>query len=165
MSNILPIQPIAVVDTPPRTRARVTVVESVYYQMPGKAAVGPETARYTEMIDTEEFAYSRTVKIYDTWVRLDLGWLEGKRCYMLKLQNTTHRPPSTTPSPEELREHESRVLEYGICPVGTYDVIPIGFIKPGQDARWCPINPERIYVRCKTDKAELSYFVIPGEGK
>lgn len=71
------------------TKARLTVVESVYHQINGEQPTIVDPG-YTVPIKSDEQPYIRRLTITDSWQPLDCGWIN--KASLLVLQNTERDP-------------------------------------------------------------------------
>lgn len=138
---------------------RITVVENVYHQIPGENVNGPPPSRFYRWLESDEQAYTRSIKIGMEWQELDLGWLKGKQGALLIITNNLKRLPSRKPSAEEENEFYSKVLEIGILERDG-KVTPIAYIPIGEDIRLPPLSLDRYRIRCQTENGKYLIFLV-----
>lgn len=155
--NIRDEVPIRVV---PVKQPRITIVSSVYHQIPGDKTSGPPQSKYYRWLESDEQPYSRTVKVGIEWEPIDTGWLKDKEHSLLVITNSLKRLPSRKPTPEEEAEFYSHVLEIGWIEQDN-SVTPIGYIPVGEDIRISPLNMHRYRIRSQTPDGKYSIFLVP----
>lgn len=139
---------------------RITVVSNVYHQIPGEPPAAPPPTRFYRWIESEEQAYSRTVKIGLGWNPIDLGWLVDKGEYsIIILTNSLKRLPTRKPSAAEEQEFFSKVLEVGLLG-SDGEVTPIAYIPVGEDMRLSPLNLDKYRIRSRSVDGKYSIFLV-----
>lgn len=150
--------PIASVSAP-----RLTVVSNVYHQIPGEPVAGPPPSRHYRWLESDESAYSRTVKIDKEWAPIEMGHLSKVKCSMIYLANAVKRLPSRKPTTEEIEQFKAQILEVAIQVEGTNgDLLVLNDLPIGEDMR-IP-NPRilsLLRIRCVTGAAKYSIFLVP----
>lgn len=160
MPNPLEAQtnPISSVSAP-----RITVVSNVYHQIPGEPTAGPPPMRHYRWLESDESAYSRTVKINKEWAPIEMGHLSKVTCSMIYLANAIKRIPSRKPTPEEAEQFKAQILEVAIRIGETdHDLLILNELPVGEDMR---IPNPRILpilrIRCVTGPAKYAIFLVP----
>lgn len=135
-------------------KARLTVVDTVYYQSPEMQATSAES-RFSRPLDTlDEQPYIRRMKVTEEWAPLDCGWLN--ECSMLMLVNEEGKGLEKIPTEEEKTEISKRVIEVRF---GSETVEWL--ILPGESLRGYPINPKLMFIRCRNGCAKLTINLFP----
>ncbi len=156
--QVPPITPLE--DT--KRRARLTIVKQLYHNVPGEDTNGPSPLRFFRWLASDEIAYARTIKVGEEWIPLDLGWLAGKGCSYLSLENVSVRPLGKRASPEEEAEWAAKVIEWGIViGAGQVMVAAVGYLLPEEGTGFSPTGVEQLRVRCRKGTGRLAYFVVP----
>lgn len=136
------------------SKARLTVVDTVYYQSQEMPAISAES-RFSRLLETlEEQPYVRRMKVSEEWAPLDCGWLN--ECSMLMLVNEEGRGLDKIPTQEEQKLINKRIIEVRF---GSEDVEWL--IPPGESLRGYPINPKLMWIRCQTGQAKLTINLFP----
>lgn len=136
-------------------RARLSVIDAVYYQSPQGEPVVTES-RFARWLSTTEQPYSRRLLIGEDWTALDTGWLE--QTGMLVLENEGLPPGPEQPSAEERAAAPARILEVACCGMNRGCWI----IPPGESMRAQPDgNPAQIRVRCRQGQTHCKVTLYP----
>lgn len=136
------------------SNARLTVVDTVYYQSPDMPATSAESRFSRELDNTDQQPYVRRTKVTEEWAALDCGWLN--ECSMLLLVNEEGRGLQKIPTPEEKKEIAFKVLEIRFGSELVEWLIP-----PGESLRGYPVNPNQMFVRCRSGEAKLTIHLFP----
>lgn len=144
----------------PVKKPRITIVSSVYHQIPGEKTLGPPRSGFYRWLESDEQSYTRTVKIGEAWQPLDAGWLKDKEYSLLTIANSLKRLPSRKPTPEEEEEFYSKVLEIGLLERDG-EVTPISYIPIGEDIRLPPLNFDRYRIRSRSVDGKYTIFLVP----
>lgn len=130
----------------------VTVVESVYHQVPGEQPTQPVESRYSSELATDEQPFIRKFKVGSEWKALETGWLND--CSMLVLKNEA--PHWTVqPTDEERLEAALKVVEMG-CGGKALAELP-----PGESLRFRPADICSLRVRCIAGAANCVLCLFP----
>lgn len=146
----------------PVAKPRVTIVSTVYHQVPGDNGSSSPPARYSCWLESSEDAYDRTVRVGPEWTPLDLGWV-GDFASVLSLTNVTKRPPGRIPTETELAEEEARVLLIGLeVAIGDQTVV-LDFceLRKGETMMLHPVNLGAYRVRASSGECKCSVFLVP----
>lgn len=140
--------------------ARLTVVESVYYQAFGEDPFGV-AHNFSRGLETNEQPYIRKLTATEEWTKLDTGWLE--KCSELVIVNEEGNFPHRLPTAEKRLEISKRIIEVGNAIPYLDDVhcIKTWEIRPKEDMRGCPADLDNIYIRCQSGRAKLTVYIIP----
>lgn len=141
--------------------ARLTVVESIYYQQSGQQPVQHDCQHY-ENVYSDEQPYLRNLKIGSDWQPIDHGWLTSWG--LLLVSNEEGKGLLTVPTLEEQEEINSRVLQLGIALDSTNDIKKVQLlstIPPGRSMRWYPENLLNLRLRCQHGKARCRISLFP----
>jgi hypothetical protein len=140
-------------------KARLTVVEQVYHQLPGENPTRIESKFY-QALDIAEQLYHRRMKATERWQKIDCGWIQevSEVC----IHNDEGRFLVVQPSDEERAEAARKVLEvsfgdYGPDPPSG----PVWLVRPGQSMRGCPSEFQRLCIRSQCGEARCSIYLIP----
>lgn len=147
----------------PVSAPRITVVSNVYHQIPGEPTAGPPATRHYRWLQSDESAYSRTVKIDKEWASIEMGHLSKANCSMIYLANAVKRLPSRKPTAEEIEQFKTQILEVAIRIGETdHDLLVLNELPVGEDMR---IPNPRILpilrIRCVTGPAKYAIFLVP----
>lgn len=143
----------------PRTPARITVVENIYYHVRGESPM-LVNSRYVRTMQTTEQAYGpRRVQVGEEWTRLDLGWV--KRCGMLHLENVEGRSFAVIPTPSQLQDLMMNGLVEIACSEDT-PTTPHFYLPPRESMRVVPISATAMWARCRKGTVRLLLTAIPG---
>jgi len=171
--NIVEFTPVS--GTPKSTKkvsARLTVVESVYYQPPhgiGEVTPPMET-RFSRPIESDESPYRRvSVTIGSEWTKLDCGWLEDLPCGHLVIQNMEGKFTQRIPTAEQILESQSRVIELKFLPESDFvperellSTTPVHIVIPAKEScRFQPQSLKNLYLRCRNGEAKYTLTLIP----
>lgn len=144
-------------------KARMTVVESVYFQGLSVAPAGSDR-RFGRFVQSDDDPYQRTCKLSQDWQPLDLGGYLDK-VGMLCFYNEPNRR-ATIPTAEQKAEDEARVVEMGIAAGGDGEegvevVVPFAQVLPGESGRIHPSCARRLRLRCRQGKARCVVLALP----
>lgn len=137
---------------PQKPRARLTVVEMVYYQAPGEQ---PEsyTCNFCRELLSEEQPYQRKKLATEEWKPLDFGWVDVAG--QLVITNDEGKNRQVTPSPEELAVLAEKVIQVSTFATDFYWKVP-----PGESMRAYP-SDHKLFIRCTKGTARYTITVIP----
>jgi hypothetical protein len=138
--------------------ARITVVgQMVHTDESGGLSVAED--RYSRPCkDGKEQTYQRKIFIGPSWEKLNTGWV--KEIGELHLQNREAKNWQNNPTPQELEEALSRIVQLGINVDSRH--IAIATIRPGgRRLALEPVSSEEFYVRCLNGTAECFLTVMP----
>lgn len=140
-----------------KAKNRYVVVEMVHFQPIDGQPVSHES-RFNRRVDSEEQPYGpRRTRVTDTWTEIDLGWLRGDNVGQLIIQNDEGKGLQTQPSPEEIRDIKSRVIEVSMGDSG-----PLFRIPPGESIRLTSPAPElSLRLRCVNGPARITFIAFP----
>jgi hypothetical protein len=169
--------------------SRLTVTRNTYYQRAGESPVHVPSL-FTRVTRTGEQAYSRTglrLRREDGWVAIDVGWL-AEGCGLVVVKNEGGDPRRVQPTDDERAAEDARGIEWGVLlevptpaptqpaapkePVTAFDpptpapepalnVVPIGWIPPGEDLPISAHRPGGLVVRALGDYARYSVHAFP----
>lgn len=136
-------------------KGRLTVVEKVYHQNPGK---GPtETVgSFSRDLETKQQIYVRYLDATEEWQPLDTGWL-WKDVGHLIVQNDEGQSPRVKPTEEELEELAKRVIELSYDPDGEGSWL----VPPGESMRGTPSSAFKLFFRCRSGTTEFTLTLVP----
>jgi hypothetical protein len=142
------------------TKSRIVVKETVYFQPSGDGPISVENG-WSAWLATDEQPYCRRMKVEESWVPLDMGWLED--CSLIHL----HNPAPTfqvNPTDEEKREASSRIVQIGVMPalpLQSEQPTPFAVLSPGTSMHLSPFDAKSLLVRCLHSEVRLSLTIIP----
>lgn len=113
---------------------RLTVVDKIYFQDSiNQEGASDVPSLFDCVIQSDEQPYSRRNNLKDTeWHSLDLGWLSDC-CGMVSIQNRTANDPQVVPSPEQVKELATKILQIGVQ--HGVDIVQFSEIMPGESLR------------------------------
>jgi hypothetical protein len=137
-------------------KARITIVEHVYYQTPNHEAMscGSKFGRFLKTED--EQPYIRHLTLTQEWEKIDTGWL-GNKVGLLLVENKDKGPTivmavDPTPNNQSQRTMHSppkaSLVEYAI-------------ILPGESQRIQPINVSNLRIKCNAEACRCVIHVFP----
>lgn len=132
---------------------RMTVVLNIYHQHPGDDASHVANVE-SRALNTVCEVYSRRITITPEWMPLDLGWI-GKEAGTIVIQNIEGKDITEQPSPEQIKETESRVI------LLSYDKVRSFEVRVGACYYGTPTHLEDLRISCPTGKALARITVIP----
>lgn len=152
---------------------RITIVESVYHQLPGKNPVAKPT-RHLCVCESAERPYERTITIGKDWVAIDLGWFkEGNAKPGLVQIFNDQKPPVPVMMGGRPPEKSKAVSGSGEGEQGPPEAIPDGVyisfdgqkptlhLPPGESARFRPLKHDQIWLRSTNDSDDVTIIVYP----
>lgn len=154
--TVTEISPIKPVETPVPTRARITVVDTVYHQATGADPTCVES-RFNRELLTDELPYSRQMKLEEHWKPLDHGWMSAAG--MLFVRNEEGRFAQVVPTAVERGESLRKVVEVGI--ETSAGVIPIASVPPGESCRFVPMDVRILRLRTRHKMAKVTLTLFP----
>lgn len=123
----------------PTTTDRLTLNLQLCYEQSETPPVGASVVTSKIIQPSEEEAYRRKLKIKESSVPLDLGWLLGENITAVFLEN--YRPPhKLTPSPEEREEAEAAVLRVSLGDEVSNSIL----VFPGSFLFFKPEDPSKV---------------------
>ena len=140
----------------PAMRARLVVVESVYHQMPDGQPTTAQAPPHVCELETDEQPYARKYKATEEWRPLDCGWLD--RASMLHVVNEEGRF-LVQPTDAEREEVNRKVIELAVSVQGS--LTPFAEIPPHETARFRPVDPKALRVRCRHGATKFTLTLFP----
>lgn len=158
---------------PPRRKAFVSVVDTLFYQRSAGNQPVSFPSRYNHELVSTEQAYSRELTVTTDWKGLDHGWLE--RGFMLKLFNREGTNLTSQPGEAGWADIRSRVVEVGVLalvpdqgrrtqwsePRPPSVPVVLTLVRPGTDIRIQPDELGRLVVRCRNQTANCTLNIVP----
>lgn len=144
------------------------------------------TFGFSRSQETEEQAFSRTIKVGEEWVKLEVGWI--KTCSGLLLVNEEGRRLQRVPDHQEREDMKERIVEICLLPyeditLGTLipahieprdmhspprpapqgpKLSPLLYLPPGETSGpLYPVNVHGIYLRCRKGSVKVTTLLIP----
>jgi len=155
MSRLLPtpdgVHPVNV-GPPASLKARVTVVEHVYHQLPDEQPLEIE-ARFSRYLDSDEQLYTRRLKLSTEWELLDTGWVHKPSTIVLR--NEEGKFTQVKPTDEERAEATKHVVEVRVGDEGEAQ----WYVPCGESFRGSPSRP--VYVRSRVPHTRATIWAIP----
>lgn len=139
-------------------RARLSLVEMVYYARPGQNPLTLETRNYRWQA-TDEQPYVRQLLIDHAWTAIDPGWVKEPGVLHVKNEEGKY---TTYPTEEQRLETESKIIELGVVHKQGTDVaiIPFALVYPGFSQRVDVLMWKHYALRCPTGKAQAIVTVL-----
>lgn len=137
------------------TTPRLAVVENIYFIPPGEQPTGISN-RHERKLLSDEQPYIRHAKLGVEWTKLDTGWL--KKGSTLAIRNEEGLALQTIPTDEQTQEIDAKVIEVSLRGDGVVDLL---LLPRGDSCRFCPLNPETIFLRCRRGKARVNITLYP----
>ena len=94
----------------PQDQDRITIVLQFHHQHYMEQPTTVSSA-HSEMLETTVEPYSRRVTLTEEWRPIDFGWVEPGDVKYIVVENYEGKKFAVTPSPEEMKEIENRVIE------------------------------------------------------
>lgn len=168
----------------PDLAAKVVVVSRVHHRdTDGKVKF--VTSRFARELSSREDCIIRRIVVGEAWVKLDTAWIDPVG-YLI-IENQGGKPFQVVPTPEQMEEARSRVVELGyptsvipehpegrsnrrtqwdkprdIIPLPTEPVIePFWEIVPGESMQGKPVKDRYIYLRCRNGEVTITYMALP----
>ena len=150
--------------------ARLTVVESIYYQAhDGEPITAGEPFGF--WLQTDEQPCSRRQWIEPSWSLLDLGWMVKHPISQLHVTHLADPPGQTQPTPQDQDRKARRVIELGILdrhylyhpdqPIPDGAVTPTWILLPGESMRGRPAPGMRLVARAPHGRGRLVVTAYP----
>jgi hypothetical protein len=140
---------------PAQERARLNVIECVYFQSPLHEPTCIET-RHGRFLDTEEQPYSRRMLVGEEWTPVDTGWI-GEECGLLVVRNHELRRVRI-PTRDEQAEDATRVVEVN------FEGLPDAYswlVLNGESMRGLPRSTKGLKVRCRHGSTAITVTLFP----
>lgn len=134
-------------------QARITVIETIYFQSPDSQPIGTED-RTLITLDTDEQPYIRNLTIGPEWKRLDAGWLETAS--LIHLRNNEGTYLDKHPTEEERAEMNGRIVE-----IAGDQTPPFALVRPGRSIRMEPYCLDSTFLRCCSGSAKCTLTIFP----
>lgn len=146
----------------------LTIVQNIYHQQEGMQPIHVES-RISRKLSSDEQPYVRQLKVGEIWTPLETGWLG--ECSILVIKNNEGRFTDKLPTPEQVEEAESKVLEIGFSTRGPSPLNPksiepeviIGALEilPRESHPIHPIALWSVYIRSRKGETRYSVTIIP----
>lgn|SRR3990167_2004418 len=137
----------------PASKARLSVVETVYHQVLGEQPTHI-SSRYCHNLSTNEQPYIRRVTVGSSWEKLDTGWLKD-RVSWIHIQNEEGRNPTVNPTEEQRKELESLSILISL------EYVSFARISPRESLRFQPSSPSELFIRCESSSARCTITAYP----
>lgn len=146
-----------VLDTTPKAdpKPRLTVVETVYHQIPGESP-SEFSCKFSQEIESDEQPYQRKKKIGEKWEPLDLNWLKDD-CGMVCICNEA-KVNQRGQTEEEKEAISKQIIQIGFRVNPDYPDLEVF---PGESVRFRPYAPHFVCLRCQSGKVRYSLFIVP----
>lgn len=138
---------------------RLTVVGTVYHQRPGEQPTAVPF-QFTRSLEIDEQPYERHTTVSDfEWVKLDLGWLQG-RVGTIVIANRDGGS-QTNPTDEERVQLKQRVLLVGSpsTELGLFVIRDI--VSPGEVAILTVLDPDALWIRSQRGSIMYTLWAFP----
>lgn len=137
----------------PTAMRRITVVSTVTHHVsphqPTSVTVG-----YARRLESDEQCWQRRMQVGEDRVPLQCGWIEAAS--MLIVKNEAERF-ALNPTEEQQAESAARIVEIAM----DRDESVFAVVHPDEDARFTPLDPERLYLRCRKGITTVSITLVP----
>lgn len=144
-----------VVTHKPDQTPKVVVVSRVHHRdVDGKVKF--VTSRFARELTSVEDCVIRRVVVGEEWVKVDTAWVSPAG-YMF-IENQGGKPYQVIPTPEQMEEARSRIIELG------YVAVPIPVLPEGRSpprTQWD--KPREILPITMTPRIEPMWEIVPGE--
>ena len=144
----------SVIEVPPRSTNRITVVEHVYLQSAGETEPKAVSLSYSRQVESTEQPYERFCKASRDWSPVDYGWIRDPG--MVIIASKDGKFTQTYPSDEERKAMENRIIEVSL---GDYDCVLT--IPPGEALRISPSDSSKVKIRCLGGPARYVVYAFP----
>jgi len=143
----------------PVNKARLSIVETVYYQHPEDQPVTLDH-RFGRWVDSTDEPYLRKFKVGTEWQSLPklagAVWIGATDVGLLCIKNEEGRF-LIEPTPAQKEEAAQRIV---CIEFGTHGVADI-FIPPGESVHFQPVDLNNVYVRCWKGEAKFTLSLFP----
>jgi len=144
-------------EQPPPTafKARIGVVETVYYQLPREQPTSVDT-RYFREVDSIEQAYVRSLVATEEWMPLvpESSWVKEPSLLIVKNLEGL-KTFMVYPTERQKREALAKVLEIG------FEKMACITIATGESCRFQPTSSGGMYIRSLSGDARFSLYLLP----
>lgn len=144
-------------------KARMTVVEHVYYQSEEHDPVVGDSAFFREL-KSEDQPFARKHKVGQSWSPLSSdGWVLDASMVVL----TNELPQySRNPTKEQKARDEAKVIEVAVYSgeartMHSGPPILFAVVLPGESLRFQPADLNQIYIRCPNGEVSYSVKLFP----
>lgn len=152
---------------------RVTVIDTIYHQLPGEQPVSIDS-RFGYAVTSDERPYVRKFRLGEEWIPVDVGWVE--KISMLVISNEGVGFRTKQPSSEDLHDEASKVVEVAVLvqlpeqknrtmhdPPKPPPLLPIPIceIPIGESMRMRPVDVGIFIIRCRQGTTRFVLNVIP----
>lgn len=168
----------------PEQLPRVLVVTRVHHRdTDGKVKF--VTSRFGRELQSKEDIYLRKIVVGEQWVVVDTAWVNPVG--YLFIENTGGKPFQVIPTPEQLEEERSRIVEVGykmvnvpehpegkskqrrdmfsppreIVPFVEPTITPLWVIHPGESMQGKPTKESLMYLRCRNGEVTVNIMATP----
>jgi len=135
--------------------SRLTITDQIYYQIPEEDPYEIST-RVSRNLHTNEQVWSRKCTATDKWELLDLGWLKGKGCSLIVIENHAGTFTQVVPSQTELEVEAKKIIE-----IKYKDNKQGWLIYPQATERFVPVDSDSLVLRCQQDTTKFTIYAIP----
>jgi hypothetical protein len=122
-------------------RARVTVVDKIYYQQHGDQPIVVDVA-FSKDLKASEQPYVRKTSADESWKPLDCGWIDSVG--IVHITNVNGAFPAVIPSEKEVEEARKKILE-----IRYQDSECCFLIPPGECIRLSPSHAAQLRIRSR----------------
>ncbi len=129
-------------------KARITVLETVYYAVIGDNPISQDV-RFEQHLSSDEQPFQRQSRIKSDPKPLDLGWFADvpSSIGLIHIVNTENRYFQVNPTEEEVKALKEKRLLLSVDLGGVSDTpLPICEILPGESLRIRPIDPKTLLI-------------------
>lgn len=133
----------------PPVKPRLTVVRSVYHQLPGEEPTAVQN-RFMRTLEREEPTQKRRYTVGAEWLSLNAGSVA-----MAVVANEEGAGRQTRPTEEEAADLAAKVVEVGVGGVA------LALVRPGENLEFEPAGGA-IMLRCRSGSARVVVTLIPG---
>lgn len=160
--HVEPISTASGLTQPSKENTRVTVVETVYYQLPDEDAKAIDHG-FTRYLKSDEQPYERRLKVGEQWQKLDFHW--ALPCGLLLLVNSPpQQQAENSEEQQKLRLQAIIQVRLIVASEGFTDgmkAVPHILIPPDENSRFYPNLGVEIWVRCAKGQTRCHIHALP----
>jgi hypothetical protein len=89
------------------------IVTSNLHHRDKEGQVKSSTSKFVRILGSKEDAYMRKIIVGEEWVQLETAWIKPEQIGYLRIRNEGGRAFNIQPTPEQVQEEESRIVDVG----------------------------------------------------
>lgn len=170
-------------ENPPRL-----IVNSNLYHRDTSGQTRGNPSRFVRILKGRDDPYIRRIIVGEQWIPLNTAWIPLDQIGYLRIRNEGGKPFNVVPTPEQVEEEESRIIDIGYMlvlpqkentapttkskrtmfdpplvkePVVTFEPIPMWMIHPREHMEGKPYSTFPMFLRCRCGEVSVTIVAFP----